>query len=183
MPLFFALMRKLINTLNMDSAVSVLFFLEAMATYLRMTSKGISGFTLKFSMQVLVLLTLTGAAASLMLIGELSGEFGQIRQLASNSKNALTVTRGNLVCLNNGVLFGFDVDGEGNGTILKVQLATNQTFSWRESIEQGKRIFRNENFTLGSTDCSFTVDVTVQSYGNGTLQIIDNTECAEASMP
>ena len=130
----------------------------------------------KFSRNLTLFLLLIGIAASLTIVGELSGEFGQIRQLSSKPKAVLTITRGEFVSLNNSVLFGFDVD---NGEdVLKVRLATNQNFSWHEPIEEEKRIFRSENFTLDTTDCSFEVDVTVKSYDKQTqtLQIIDNTE-------
>lgn len=128
----------------------------------------------KISRNLTPFLLLIGIAASLTIVGELSGEFGQIRQLSSKPKNVLTMTRGEFVSLNNSAFFGFDVDdGED---ILKVRLATNQNFSWHEPIENGKRIFRSENFTLDAMDCSFEVDVTVKSYDKQTLQIIDNTE-------
>lgn len=115
-----------------------------------------------------------GIAASLIIVGELSGEFGQIRQLSSKPQNVLNITKGEFVSLANSVLFGFDVDNLGD-YILRVKLATNQTFSWHEPIENGKRIFRRENFTLDTIACSFEIDITVKSYNKQTLQIIDNT--------
>jgi hypothetical protein len=120
-------------------------------------------------------LLLIGIAASLIAVGELSGEFGQIRQIASKPQNILSTTKGEFISLNNSVLFGFDVDGVGED-ILKVKLGTNQTYSWHELIEKGKRIFRNENFTLDTTVCFFEIDVSVESYDKQTLQIIDNTK-------
>ncbi len=128
----------------------------------------------KFSRTLTLFLLLIGIAASLTIVGELSGEFGKIRQLSLKPQNILTITIGEFVALNNSILFGFDVnDGED---ILKVRLATNQTFSWQEPIENGKKVFKSENFTLDATDCSFEVDVTVKSYDKQTLRIIDNTE-------
>jgi len=110
-----------------------------------------------------------------MAVGEFSGEFGQIRQLASKPQSLLNVTRGEFISLNNSVFFGFDVDGEGK-SILRVKLATNQIFSWYEPIEKGKRIFRSENFTLDATACFFEVDVNIEFYDKQTLRIIDNTK-------
>ena len=129
---------------------------------------------MKSSKSLAFFLVLISITASLTIVGELSGEFGQIRQLASKSKNVLNVTRGEFVSLNNSVLFGFDVDS-GENDILMVKLATNQTFSWYKPIETGKRIFRSENFTLDATNCPFEIDVTAESYDKQTLQIIDNT--------
>ena len=128
----------------------------------------------KFSRNLTLFLLLSGIAASLTIVGELSGEFGKIRQLPSKPKNVLTITIGEFVSLKNSVPFGFDIDDEEY--VLKVRLGTNQTFSWHEPIENGKRFFRSENFTLDATDCSFEVDVTVKSYDKQTLQIFDNTE-------
>jgi len=127
----------------------------------------------KFSRNLILFLLLIGIAASLTIVGELSGEFGQIRQLSSKPQNVLTITRGEFASLNNSVLFGFDIGSAGDD-ILRVKLTTNQNFSWHEPIENGKRIFRSENFTLDATNCSFEVDVTVKSYDKKTLQIIDN---------
>jgi len=128
----------------------------------------------KISRNLMLFLLLICIAASLTIVGELSGEFGQIRQLSSGPKNVLKIAKGEFVSLNNTVLFGFDVDSIGD--ILRVRLATNQTFSWHELIESGKRIFRSESFTLDATVCSFEIDVNVKFYDKQTLQIIDNTE-------
>lgn len=127
----------------------------------------------KISRNLMLFLLLICIAASLAIVGELSGEFGQIRQLSSEPKNILNMAKGEFVSLNNSVLFGFDVDSLGD--VLRVKLATNQTFSWHEPIENGKRIFRSENFTLDATVCSFEIDVNVKFYDKQTLQIIDNT--------
>jgi hypothetical protein len=128
----------------------------------------------KFSRNSILFILLIGIATSLTIAGELSGEFGQIRQLSSKPQDFLTITIGEFVSLNNGILFGFNVDKEED--VLNVRLATNQTYSWQEPIQNGKNIFRNMNFTLDATDCSFEVDVTIKSYDTKTLQIIDNTE-------
>ncbi len=63
-------------------------------------------------------------AASFTVVGELSGEFRQIRQLSSKPQNALNTTRGEFVSLNNHVFFGFDVNS-GGADVLKVKLTSN----------------------------------------------------------
>jgi len=132
---------------------------------------------MKFSKQLGIFLILIGVATSLIIVGELSGEFGKIRQLSSKSQRVLSITRGEFISLNNSVLFGFDVDSEGKD-VLRVKLATNQTFSWHEPIENGKRIFGSESFMLDTTLCSFEIDVIVESYDKQTLKIVDNTKPA-----
>ena len=132
---------------------------------------------MKFSKQLGIFLILIGVATSLIIVGELSGEFGKIRQLSSKPQRVLSITRGEFISLNNSVLFGFDVDGEGKD-VLRVKLATNQIFSWHEPIENGKRIFGSESFMLDTTLCSFEIDVTVESYDKQTLKIVDNTKPA-----
>jgi hypothetical protein len=129
---------------------------------------------LKFNANLGFFLLLIGVAVSLTVVGELSGEFGQIRKLSSKSQNVLNITKGEFVTLNNNVLFGFNVDSKGND-ILQVKLDNNHTYSWQEPIENGKRIFRRENFTLDTTVYSFEIDVSVKFYDKQTLQIIDNT--------
>lgn len=129
----------------------------------------------KISKNIIPFLLLISIAASLIAVGEFSGEFGQIRQLASKPQSLLNVTRGEFISLNNSVLLSFDVDSEGK-SILRVKLATNQTFSWYEPIEKGKRIFRSENFTLDTTPISFEIDANVAFYDKQTLRIIDNTK-------
>ncbi len=123
----------------------------------------------------MLFLLLVGVAASLIVVGELSGELGQIRLLSSKQQNILNITKGEFVTLNNSVFFGFDVDNEGND-VIKVKLASNQTFSWYEPIENGKRILRSEAFMLNTMLYSFEVDVTVKLYDKQTLQFIDNTK-------
>lgn len=135
---------------------------------------------IEFSKQLGVFLILIGIATSLIFVGELSGEFGKIRQLSSKPQRVLSITRGEFISLNNSVLFGFDVDNEGKD-VLRVKLATNQTFSWHEPIESGKRIFGNENFMLDATQCSFEIAVTVESYDKQILKIVDNTKPARSS--
>jgi len=132
---------------------------------------------MKFSKQLGIFLILIGVATSLIIVGELSGEFGKIRQLSSKPQRVLSITRGEFISLHNSVLFGFDVDGEGKD-VFRVKLATNQTFSWHEPIENGKRIFGSESFMLNATPCSFEIDVTVESYDKQTLKIVDNTKPA-----
>ena len=152
--------------------------LEKMIIHLKSSVRGLTRVNsmVKISRTLAPFLLLIGIAASLTIVGELSGEFGQIRQLSSKPQNVLTITIGEFVSLNNSVPFGFDID---NGEdILKVRLVTNQTFSWHQPIEEKKRIFRSENFMLNATNCSFEVDITIESYDKQTqtLQIIDNTE-------
>lgn len=120
-------------------------------------------------------LLLIGIAGSLITVGEFTGEFGQIRRLASTPQNVLNMSRGEFVFLNNGVLFGFDVDSAG-ASVLRVKLSTNQTYGWLDSIEKGKRILRSENFTLDAKTCSFEIDVSVEFYDRQTLLIVDNTQ-------
>ncbi len=120
-------------------------------------------------------LLLIGIAVSLAIVGEFSGEFAKIRQLASKRQNAVNITRGRFNSLNNGVFFGFDVDSKGND-ILEVRLPSNQTFSWYEKIENGKRVFRSENFTLDGVNWSFEIDVIVRLYDKQTLTIVDQTK-------
>jgi len=116
-------------------------------------------------------------AASLIVVGEFSGEFGKIRQLSSKPLYVLNVSRGESISLNNGVSFGFDMDSEDN-EVLKVRLASNQTFIWQEHLENGKRVLRSESFTLDAIDCSFEIDVTVRFFDKQTMQIVDNTKSA-----
>ncbi len=113
-------------------------------------------------------------SAFLIAVGELSGEFAIIRRLASQPLSIVTVMRGELVPLRNGVLFSFDVDNASND-MLRVVLPTDQTFIWFEPIQKGKRIFKSENFTLDETGCSFEVDITVTFYDKQTLQLVDGT--------
>ncbi len=113
-------------------------------------------------------------AISSAIVGELSGEFRKIRELAARPQSLMSLTRGEFVTLNNGISFGFDVDSEGND-FLMVKLASNQTFLWCESIHSGVRILKGENFTLDSVDCSFEIDVSVRFYDSRILEIIDNT--------
>ena len=128
----------------------------------------------KLSKNSIFFLFLLCIATSLIIVGELGGDFSQIRQLSSKSQDFLIIPKGEFASLNNSVFFGFTID---NGEdILMVKLATNQTFSWYEPIESGKRIFRNEKFMLNETDCSFEIDVTVKFYDRQALQIIDNTK-------
>lgn len=129
----------------------------------------------KFSANLGFFLILIGIAVSLTIVGELSGEFGQIRQLSSKPQNVKNIKKGEFASLNNGVFFGFDVDSEGND-FLKVMVASNQTFSWHETIKNGTTIFRSENFTLDATVYSFEIDIGVKFYNKQTLQIIDHTE-------
>ncbi|MCW3981534.1 MAG: hypothetical protein NWE81_00230 [Candidatus Bathyarchaeota archaeon] len=117
---------------------------------------------------------LIGISASLLAVGELSGEFATIRQLASQPLNVVTVMKGEVIPLYNGILFSFDVDNASND-MLKVVLPTNQTFIWFEPIQKGSRVFKSENFTLDGTDCSFEVDITVTLYDEQTMQLIDET--------
>lgn len=119
-------------------------------------------------------LLLIGIAVSLGIVGEFSGEFAKIRQLASKRQSAVNITRGEFISLNNGVLFGFNVDSDEND-VLEVRLLSNQTFSWHEQIEKEKRIFRSENFTLDGVNWSFEIDVIVRFYDKQTLRIVDQT--------
>jgi hypothetical protein len=116
-----------------------------------------------------------GISAALIAVGELSGEFATVRQLASQPLNAVTVMKGEFVSLHNGVLFGFDVDNASND-VLMVVLPTNQTFTWFEPIESSARVFKSEVFTLDGIVCSFEVDVTVTFYDKQTMQLIDGTK-------
>ena len=130
---------------------------------------------MRFSWQLALISIFCCIAITLSIVGELSGEFGKIRQLTAKPTSIFNITRGEFISLNNGVSFGFDIDGENND-ILRVKLASNQTFSWHETIHEGSKIFRSETFTLDMMNCSFEVDVSVKSYDRQTLQIIDNTK-------
>ena len=131
--------------------------------------------SVRFSWQLALVLILCCIAITLLIIGELSSEFGKIRQLTTKPQSIFNITRGEFISLNNGVSFGFDIDGENND-ILRVKLASNQTFSWHDTIHEGSRIIRSETFTLNNINCSFEVDVSIKSYDRQTLQIIDNTK-------
>ena len=126
----------------------------------------------KYSGTIVLLALFICIAVSLTVAGEFSGEFGRIR---NTLPQALNITKSEFVTLNNGVVFGFDVDSEGKD-VLRVKLATNQTYSWYRTIQVGGRIVRNENFTLEAKTCSFEIDVGVKFYDKQTLQIIDHTE-------
>lgn len=131
--------------------------------------------SVRFSWQFALILMFSCVAITLSIAGELSGEFGKIRQLTAKPPSVFNITRGEFISLNNGVSFSFDVDGENND-ILRVKLFSNQTFSWHETIHEGSRIFRSETFTLDMMNCSFEVDVSIKSYDRQILQIIDNTK-------
>ena len=130
--------------------------------------------SVRFLWQLALISIFCFIAITLSIVGELSGEFRNIRQLTAKPQSISNITRGEFISLNNGVSFGFDIDGENND-ILRVKLASNQTFSWHEPIHEGLRILRSETFTLDMVNCTFEVDVSIKSYDRQTLQIIDNT--------
>ncbi|MCW3984985.1 MAG: hypothetical protein NWE91_01020 [Candidatus Bathyarchaeota archaeon] len=96
---------------------------------------------MKFSKQLGIFLILIGVATSLIIVGELSGEFGKIRQLSSKPQRVLSITRGEFISLNNSVLFGFDVDGEGKDVLrvkwlrTKLLVGTSQSKMGKEFLE------------------------------------------------